>query len=83
MRQETERQKFAESNQLGVSQAFELGERSNRECVFAYALPESSLTSYSTRRERISIIERSILKLASKLELSVGRPPSFKDEDVE
>jgi len=65
LRKETERnKKLAENNQgLGVSQAFELGERSNKE------------------RERISAIEKDVLKLAFKLELSLGRPPSSEDQD--
>lgn len=67
---------------LGFSQAFELGEKSNQEYV-AYLLGGvSRLTDvFCIRRERISAIEREILKLASKLEISVGRPPSQKDQD--
>jgi len=59
-KQETERrQRQADSSgELGFSQAFELGQKSNNE------------------RERISALERDVLKLAAKLEISVGRPPS-------
>ena len=35
-----------------------------------------------TRRERISAIEREVLKLASKLEISVGRPQDNSSELV-
>jgi hypothetical protein len=34
------------------------------------------LTRLPVRRERISAIEKDVLKLASKLELSLGHPPS-------
>lgn len=74
---ETERKKkIAESNQeLGFSQAFELGERSNNECVNSLC-PKLMLTMIFSRRERISSIEKDIMKLASKLEMTLGQPPS-------
>lgn len=37
--------------------------------------------THRTRRERISAIEKEVLKLASKLEISIGKPPSHKDHD--
>ncbi|TCD66933.1 hypothetical protein EIP91_000711 [Steccherinum ochraceum] len=49
---------------LGVSQAFELGERSNAE------------------RAKISSIEAEISRLAEKLDISLGRPPSEKADDT-
>ncbi|KAI6164741.1 hypothetical protein EDD17DRAFT_1557731 [Pisolithus thermaeus] len=55
------------SHELGVSQAFELGERSHLE------------------RAKISELEKIIVQMASKLDLSVGRPPSEQgvaDSDV-
>lgn len=57
---ESQRKKqFAGSSQgLGISQAFELGERSHLE------------------RSKISELEKIIVQMASKLDLSVGRPPA-------
>ncbi|KAI6035259.1 hypothetical protein F5J12DRAFT_792150 [Pisolithus orientalis] len=53
------RKQFAESSQLlGISQAFELGERSHLE------------------RTKISELEKVVAQMASKLDLSIGRPPS-------
>lgn len=83
-KREAERRKRSDDTQqeLGLSQAFELGERSNIECVFLiYARAMLTYGFQSVRREKISNIERDILKLASKLEISVGRPPSQKDHD--
>lgn len=58
-KEERVRKKVANYQQsLGVSQAFELGERSNAE------------------RAKISSIEAEISRLAEKLDLNLGRPPS-------
>lgn len=48
---------------LGVSQAFELGERA------------------STERAKINDIEKEVLKLAAKLDVTVGKPPSMSEEE--
>ncbi|KAI6047305.1 hypothetical protein EDC04DRAFT_2622716 [Pisolithus marmoratus] len=53
------RKQLAESSQgLGISQAFELGERSHLE------------------HTKLSELEKIVAQMASKLDLSVGRPPS-------
>jgi len=49
------------SRSLGVSQAFELGERSNIE------------------KTKIAELENEIVQMASKMEISLGRPPSQRD----
>ncbi|KAF9076010.1 hypothetical protein BDP27DRAFT_1415160 [Rhodocollybia butyracea] len=55
------RKKAAEENQgLGISQAFEFGERSNYE------------------RGRLSDLEQDVLKLAEKLDVTLGQPPSVQ-----
>ncbi|KAH8106097.1 nuclear pore component-domain-containing protein [Cristinia sonorae] len=62
-KEERIRKKLADHQEnLGVSQAFELGERSNAE------------------RAKISSIEDEICKLAEKLYLNVGRPPSLNSD---
>ncbi|KAG6336349.1 hypothetical protein ID866_2744 [Astraeus odoratus] len=61
---EAQRKKRLSDNSqlLGVSQAFELGEHS------------------TTERTKITELEREIVRMASELELSVGRPPSQRDK---
>ncbi|KIK96958.1 hypothetical protein PAXRUDRAFT_137283 [Paxillus rubicundulus Ve08.2h10] len=49
------------SRSLGVSQAFELGERSNIE------------------KTKIAELEKEIVQMASEMEISLGRPPSQRD----
>ncbi|KAH7916326.1 hypothetical protein BJ138DRAFT_1075738 [Hygrophoropsis aurantiaca] len=62
VKQSERRKTLSESTQnLGVSQAFELGERSHIE------------------RTKIADLEKDLLKMASKLDLSLGHPPSHRD----
>ncbi|KAG1820314.1 uncharacterized protein BJ212DRAFT_1339285 [Suillus subaureus] len=58
---EAERKKHLSENGLGLSQAFQFGERSNQE------------------RTKIAELEEEIVKMASKLELSLARPPSLRE----
>jgi len=51
------------SRSLGVSQAFELGERSHIE------------------KTKIAELEREILKMASQMQISLGRPPGQQDAE--
>ncbi|KAF9008902.1 hypothetical protein BDQ17DRAFT_1349165 [Cyathus striatus] len=58
-KEKSQKNKTMENNKsLGLSQAFELGERSNFE------------------RTRISNVEKDISRLASRLDVTLGRPPS-------
>lgn len=58
---EAERKKYLGESGLGLSQAFQFGERSNQE------------------RTKIAELEEEIMKMASKLELSLARPPSLRE----
>ncbi|KAG2152099.1 hypothetical protein BD769DRAFT_1403131 [Suillus cothurnatus] len=58
---EAERKKHLSESGLGLSQAFQFGERSNQE------------------RTKIAELEEEIVKMASKLELSLARPPSLRE----
>ena len=63
MKEKQERRKRysdATREELGVSQAFELGERSNAE------------------RVRIQALEEEIQRLASKMDVTLGRPPPLQ-----
>jgi nucleoporin NUP82 len=67
--------KFAEANQgLGVSQAFHFGEVSNYECVFSTHSAFRFNDPVFTRRSKITALEDQILALASRLDLTLGRP---------
>ena len=66
---------------LGVSQAFELGERASTE----YVELSSHLwrdTDKWPRRSRISEIEKEVLKLATKLDVTLGKPPPLQGQSV-
>lgn len=58
---EAERKKHLCESGLGLSQAFQFGERTNQE------------------RTKIAELEETIIKMASKLELSLARPPSLRE----
>ncbi|KAH7887865.1 hypothetical protein F5I97DRAFT_1863655 [Phlebopus sp. FC_14] len=62
--QEARRKKRLSNNSqdLGVSQAFELGELSN------------------TEHTKIAELEKEVVQMASRLEISLGRPPSEQDK---
>ncbi|KAF9247172.1 hypothetical protein BU15DRAFT_84718 [Melanogaster broomeanus] len=65
-KEERRRKLLSDSSQaLGVSQAFELGERSNIE------------------KTKIAELEQDILQMASRMEISLGRPPSQRDRSEE
>ncbi|KAG2369934.1 hypothetical protein BDR07DRAFT_1387385 [Suillus spraguei] len=58
---EAERKRRLCESGLGLSQAFQFGERTNQE------------------RTKIAELEETIMKMASKLELSLARPPSLRE----
>ncbi|KAG2077550.1 hypothetical protein BDR04DRAFT_1113524 [Suillus decipiens] len=58
---DAERKKHLCESGLGLSQAFQFGERTNQE------------------RTKIAELEETIIKMASKLELSLARPPSLRE----
>ncbi|KAF9222099.1 hypothetical protein BS17DRAFT_784420 [Gyrodon lividus] len=65
-REEQRRKRLSDNSQsLGVSQAFELGERSNIE------------------KTKIAELEKEIIQMASKMEISLDRPPSQRDRSEE
>ncbi|KAI0082558.1 hypothetical protein K474DRAFT_1655355 [Panus rudis PR-1116 ss-1] len=65
-KEERIKMKLSEKQQtIGVSQAFELGERSNAE------------------RAKISRLEDEILRLAQRLDVSLGRPPPLEGQNDE
>lgn len=74
-KEKTQRTKFAEANKgLGFSQAFEFGERSIIESVLRCTIINH--IDFSNRRAKIMEVEEQILRLAAKLEVSLGRPPT-------
>ena len=67
---------------LGLSQAFELGKRSTEEFVLRFSGQALvSCTDHSlSRRAKIVSLEAEIQALARKLDVTLSRPPSQREE---
>ena len=64
---------------LGVTQAFEFGRRSSVEYVVTSKL-QSCFAKYLYSRDRIAGIEKEVQKLAVRLDVTLGRPPSLRPQ---
>lgn len=75
MGKEEERRKRVSDNSrsLGVSQAFELGERSSIEYVACHK--RDAILNGDYRKTKIAELEREIAKMASQMQVSLGLPP--------
>lgn len=65
------------SQNMGISQAFEYGEQSNLEYVSHDIRPCSSfLTLLLFSRTRIAALQKQVIKLASRVDTPITRPPN-------
>ena len=66
---------------LGVSQAFEFGQQFNKEYVFiplcTWVCTETDCGTH--RRTKLEKLQTDVLELASRLQLSLGRPPTLQE----
>ena len=76
-KEERLKKKLAENHQsIVLSQAFEYGQRSNSEYVLYFYICVSLQLNLGSRRSKIHRLEKEILKLADKMEVTLGRPPA-------
>jgi hypothetical protein len=66
------------TDHLGLSQANELRGRSDNECAYSSSSRVGGLVDLGNhRRIKIKRLQEDITRMASELDISVGRPPSL------
>jgi hypothetical protein len=65
---------------LGVSQAFEFGQQFNEEYVILHSIPPERLGTepWGPRRTKLEKLQIDVLELASRLDVSLSRPPTLQ-----